>query len=336
MADGGEIAALVPAERVSARRAAEGGFATFVPSAADETAQPAAPICQAPRPGGLPPRDRSDTVRRVIGTLDRPGGALSYEVIDATPRWRPAAPLIVFHHGIGATAEIWADWLPALVDRYRIARFDTLGFGRSARPGPGHPWSLDGLAEDVCAVAGAAGGGPFHLVGESLGGTVGLALAARRPGALLSLTVSNASHRGGSIQRARQWREFIGAHGMAAWAEMMTPLRLDRERVSEGQWRWFERAQALASPDAVLDLADLLIGADLSPLLSAIAVPTLLLAPAQSPFVPLAVMEQIHAAIPGSELQVFTDARHGLPCSHGDACGRALRSFLDRRGARGA
>jgi pimeloyl-ACP methyl ester carboxylesterase len=267
----------------------------------------------------------------VIDSLDRPGGALHFEVIDATPRWNGAAPLIVFHHGIGATADIWADWLPPLVDRFRIARFDTLGFGRSAQPGPGFAWSLDGLAGDVLAVARAAGGGPFHLVGESLGGTVGLLLAGRRPEAVLSLTVSNASHRGGSIQRAREWREFIRARGMAAWAEMMTPLRLDRARVSEGQWRWFERAQAEASPDSVLDLADLLIGADLTPQLGAIRAPTLLLAPAQSPFVPLAVMEEMHAAIPGSELAVFADARHGLPCSHGAAAGRALRAFLDRR-----
>ena len=58
----------------------------------------------------------------------------------------------------------------------------------------------------------------------------------------------------------------------------------------------------------------------------------LLRAPAQSPFVPLAVMQDMHARLPGSELQVFADARHGLPCSHGVACARALRSFLDRRG----
>ncbi len=135
------------------------------------------------------------------GKLDRPGGALLFEVIDATPPWVRDAPLIVFHHGIGATADIWAEWLPALVDRFRIARFDTLGFGRSAVPGPGYAWSLDGLVEDVLAVARAAGGGPFHFVGESLGGTVGLRLATRHPEALLSLTVSNASHRGGSIQR---------------------------------------------------------------------------------------------------------------------------------------
>ena len=265
------------------------------------------------------------------GKLDRPGGSLAFEVIDATPPWAGEAPLIVFHHGIGATAEIWAEWLPALLDRYRIARYDMLGFGRSGVPGPGFPWSLDGLVDDAVAVARAAGAERFHFVGESVGGTVGLLLASRRPECLLSATVSNASHRGGSIRRAREWREFIRANGMARWAEMMTPLRLDPARAPEAQYRWFEEAQASACADSVLDLADVLIGADLSTELGRIRVPTLLLAPAQSPFVPLAVMEEMHAAIAGSELLVFPDARHGLPCSHGATCGRALRAFLDRR-----
>jgi pimeloyl-ACP methyl ester carboxylesterase len=103
--------------------------------------------------------------------------------------------------------------------------------------------------------------------------------------------------------------------------------------VSDAQWRWFEEAQARCSADSVLDLADVLIGSDLSPELGRISVPTLLLAPGRSPFVPLAIMEEMHAGIAGSELVVFPDARHGLPCSHGPACGRALRAFLDRRAA---
>ena len=269
------------------------------------------------------------------GKLDRPGGVLYYEVIDLTAPWAADAPLIVFHHGVGATADIWADWLPALVDRYRIARFDTMGFGRSAVPGPGYGWSLDGLADDVLAVARAAGADRFHLVGESLGGTVALHLASRRPGSVRSVTVSNASHRGGSIRGAREWRAFIGSQGMAAWGAMMTPLRVDREQAPEAKYRWFERVQAEASADSVLDLADLLIGTDLTSELGAIRAPALLLAPGQSPFVSLAVMEDMHAHIPGSELQVFPGARHGLPCSHGEACGRALRAFLDRRGESG-
>jgi pimeloyl-ACP methyl ester carboxylesterase len=258
--------------------------------------------------------------------LERPGGTLALEVIETGA----AAPLVVFHHGVGATADIWADWLPALAGRYRVARFDTLGFGRSTVPGPGFGWSLDGLADDVLAVARAAGAERFHLVGESLGGTVALHLAARRPGALLSLTVSNASHRGGSIRRAREWRAFIAERGMAAWGQMMTPLRLDPARVSEARLQWFQQVQAAADADAVLDLADLLIGTDLTPALASIGTPALLLAPGQSPFVPLAVMQDMHARIAGSELRVFPDARHGLPWSHGQACGRALRAFLDR------
>jgi pimeloyl-ACP methyl ester carboxylesterase len=265
------------------------------------------------------------------GTLDRPGGSLAYEVLDATAPWAAEAPLIVFHHGIGATAEIWAEWLPPLLDRYRVARYDMLGFGRSGVPGRGFAWSLEGLAGDALAVARAAGAERFHFVGESVGGTVGLLLASRQPDTLLSLTVSNASHRGGSIQRAREWREFIRAKGMGRWSEMMTPLRLDRARVSEAQYRWFERTQAEASADSVLDLADVLIGTDLAADLARIRVPALLLAPGESPFVPLSVMEEMHAGIADSELHVFPDARHGLPCSHGAACGRALRAFLDRR-----
>jgi len=73
------------------------------------------------------------------GKLDRPGGSLYFEVIDVTPPWTGEAPLIVFHHGIGATAEVWAEWLPALLDRYRVARFDMMGFGRSGSRTPGFP-----------------------------------------------------------------------------------------------------------------------------------------------------------------------------------------------------
>ena len=119
---------------------------------------------------------------------------------------------------------------------------------------------------------------------------------------------------------------------MAAWGEMMTPLRLDRAHVPEAKCRWFERVQAEASSDSVLDLADLLIGTDLTGELGTIQAPALLLAPDQSPFVPLAVMEDMHARVPGSELRVFRGARHGLPCSHGVECGRILQDFLDRRG----
>ena len=128
--------------------------------------------------------------------------------------WVENPGTVVFCHGVSTTHGIWSTWLPVLADRYRLVRFDTRGFGRSTVPGAGFHWSLDLLVGDVMAVARAAGAETFHLVGESLGGTVALALAIAHGNALESLTVCSAAHRGGSIQRAGGWRAYIEEHGM--------------------------------------------------------------------------------------------------------------------------
>ena len=266
-----------------------------------------------------------------MATVEREGGSLYYEVHDLTPPWLGEPETIVFHHGVGTDAGIWSAWLPVLASRYRLVRFDMRGFGRSHVPGPGFEWSFDLLAGDVLAVAKAASAERFHLVGESLGGTVAMALAARQPGVLRSLTTCSASHRGGSIQRVQHWRAFIAQNGVEAWSREMMALRFAKGAVAADVAEWFHRTQSACSADSVLDLADLLIGTDLSPELPAISCPTLLLAPDASPFVPLALPVEIRERIPGAELMVFPGARHGLACSHGRACAEALRDFLARR-----
>ncbi len=242
--------------------------------------------------------------------LTRGDCSLFYDVHDLTPPWVENAATIVFHHGVGINADIWIEWLPALARRYRIVRFDTRGFGSSTAPGKGYPWSLDMLVEDVIAVAGAAGVEQFHLVGESLGGTVAMALAAKHPQAVHSLTVCSAAHRGGGIQRVREWREFIGRKGMEAWSDQMMGLRFTEGAVPRSVYRWFDRVQGASSADSVLDLADLLIGTDLSSALLEIRAPTLLLAPDGSPFVPVAIPLEIRERIPNCELKILPGAGH--------------------------
>jgi 3-oxoadipate enol-lactonase len=268
-----------------------------------------------------------------VPQLDRPGGgSLHYEVTVLTAPWREDPPTILFHHGVGITADLWLEWFPTLADRYRLVRFDMRGFGRSSVPGPGFAWSLELLAEDAIAVARAAGAETFHFVGESLGGTLALYLGIHRPAVLRSITVCSAAHRGSAINRVRQWRDFIDREGMEAWSAAMMPQRLDPGRVPVDMYRWFETEQAKSSVDSVLDLADLLVGTDLTPALGAIAVPTLLLVPDASPFVPLEIGLEIHRQIPHSEIEVFPGVRHAIVCSHAGECARAVRDFLSRRG----
>src|SRR5215510_11264654 len=126
-------------------------------------------------------------------------GSLYYEVVDPVAPWAKSRAPILFHHGIGASAEIWAGWYSTLVDSYRLVSFDMRGYGRSHIPAAGFAWSLDKMVEDLFAVADAAGLQQFHLVGESIGGTVALAAALARPDRIATLTVSNGAHLGASI-----------------------------------------------------------------------------------------------------------------------------------------
>ncbi len=262
--------------------------------------------------------------------LDCNGGPLDYDVIDITPPWIEDPETIVFCHGVATDRGIWAGWLAGLSDRYRMVRFDTRGFGRSHIPGPGFDWSMDLLADDILAIAEATDSGRFHLVGESLGGTVSLYLASRDRDAVRSVTAASTAHRGGSIAKAREWRAFVEANGMEAWSRDMMADRFFPDAIPDAVSRWFHGVQCNTSPDSLPDLADLLIGSDFSDALADITAPVLLLAPDSSPFVATDITADMHKRIANSETQVFPGARQGLSCSHGPECSRALRDFLDR------
>ena len=59
--------------------------------------------------------------------------------------------------------------------------------------------------------------------------------------------------------------------------------------------------------------------------------PLLLLHPDASPFIPVPVMADFHARVPGARLHVIGHAKHGLPFSHAGLCSALLRDFLGGR-----
>ena len=202
------------------------------------------------------------------GSVERGGGAIAYEVIDHAPAWEGPAPTVIFHHGVASCAAAWDGWTPALVGRHRLVRFDLRGHGASPLP-PGFEWSLDATVGDLAAVADAAGAERFHLVGESLGGTVALAFAARHPERVLSLTVSNGTHLGGAIKNLEPWERLIRGEGMAAWSAHLMKERFFDGALTPEMARWYEAQQTSAEPSAILGGAAMLAGTDLTPELAA-------------------------------------------------------------------
>jgi pimeloyl-ACP methyl ester carboxylesterase len=258
-----------------------------------------------------------------------PAGKIHYEVIDQVAPWTRTSETIIFHHGIGASPGIWQDWLPHLIDRYRIVRFDMRGYGRSHIPAGGHKWTSGVFVDDLLAVADAAGAARAHVVGESIGGTIALYFALRYPERVATLTISNGADRGAPLQKVNEWQAQLDRHGVKAWSDQFMRDRFYDGALSAEKYAWYAAQQEAWTPDSILGALSVLVGTDVRAELPTLDLPVLLLHGDSSPFIPVNVMVDMHHAIPGSRLQVFPRARHGLPFSHARECARALRQFLD-------
>lgn len=256
-------------------------------------------------------------------------GKIHYEVIDLVAPWEPRRETVIFHHGIGASAGIWQEWLPPLIDRYRIVRFDMRGYGRSHIPAAGESWSSGSFVEDLLAVADAAGAVRPHLVGESIGGTICLAFALRHPQRVSTLTISNGADRGAPLQKVNEWQEQLDRHGVKAWSDQFMRDRFYEGALGAEKHAWYARQQEHWTRDSILGALGVLVGTDMRADLPSLRLPVLLLHGDSSPFIPVDVMVDMHRAIPDSRLKVFPHARHGLPFSHARESAAALRAFLE-------
>ena len=259
--------------------------------------------------------------------LQRNGYALHVETVDLVPPWNAPGEAVLFCHGVAVDCDIWSGWLPGLIDRFRIARFYLCGFGRSTLPEAGHRWSFDGLADDILAVAEAAGFDRFHLVGESLGGTACLFTATSEPERIASVCACSTGHYGPAIRNVAAWRAAVEAQGMARWSEEMVERRFANGAVGAAERQWTHEVQSRTAASSLLDAADLLMGAELSDIFARIACPVLLLHPDSSPFLPMTVAADLLAVLPDARLQVFPGARHGIALSHAAEGAQAFREF---------
>src|SRR5262249_1583966 len=76
-----------------------------------------------------------------------------------------------------------------LEKHFRVIAYDHRGQGQSQDTGNGQ--DMDTLSTDAAGLIQALDAAPCHFVGLSMGGFVGLRLAARRPALIRSLTLMN-------------------------------------------------------------------------------------------------------------------------------------------------
>lgn len=260
-----------------------------------------------------------------------PGGHIAYRTIDLTPPWVEDPQTVIFHHGIGTTSEMWLEWLPRLIGRYRVVLFDFRGFGESSRPGEGFDWTLETFTSDLMAVADASRTDRFHLVGESFGGTVSLHAAATRGKRLISVTCISTPHRGDAVGVIDRWSAYArNGAGMEDWSRELMAARFHPDAVAPDALAWFTEQQARTPKEIVEQVPPLVRSTDLAPLLDGLPTPALLMCGDSSPFVEVEHVSQLHRLLPNSELHVFNHTRHGLAFSHPRECSAIFVAFAER------
>ncbi|GGV66469.1 alpha/beta fold hydrolase [Streptomyces griseoloalbus] len=120
-----------------------------------------------------------------LRSVELPGVTLS---VRSRPGAREGLPPALYVHGLGGSSLNWSALMPMLDDVVSSEAVDLPGFGDSPPPDDGD-YSITAHARAVIRYLDAAGRGPVHLFGNSLGGAVATRVAAVRPDLVRTLTL---------------------------------------------------------------------------------------------------------------------------------------------------
>ncbi|MDV6013863.1 alpha/beta hydrolase [Haloechinothrix sp. LS1_15] len=140
----------------------------------------------------LPPLDLS--LPPWPGSYERGNGwSLYVRRTDHARSWpasqqRDTRDVAVYLHGLGGSSTNWTDLGYQLASWAHGIAVDLPGFGFS-EPDEGFDLSMTSQADRIARYVADLGAGPVYLVGNSMGGTVAILLAARRPELVRTLTL---------------------------------------------------------------------------------------------------------------------------------------------------
>ncbi|MFF4098044.1 alpha/beta fold hydrolase [Streptomyces sp. NPDC001903] len=141
--------------------------------------------------------------------------------VRSRPPLRTGLPPALFVHGLGGSSTNWTELMARLEDSVDGEALDLPGFGWSPPPAD-RDYSVTALARAVIRHLDAAGRGPVHLFGNSLGGAVSTRVAAVRPDLVRTLTLISPALPELRVQRSAVPTALLAVPGMASLVGRLT------------------------------------------------------------------------------------------------------------------
>jgi len=220
------------------------------------------------------------------------------------------APVLVLGNSLGTSSTVWDSQMQRFGDDFRVLRYELPGHGGSAAwPGP---YVIDDLGAGVLALLDARGIERAAYCGISLGGMIGMWLAARVPDRIVALgLVCTSAH----LPPAAAWQaraDQVRSAGLASISGQVvgrwfTPaFAAGAPEVVDAYRRGLERTD----PEGYASCCEAIAATDLRGGLRAITARTLVLAGADDPATPPEHGAAIAAGIGGARLEVVAGAAH--------------------------
>lgn len=256
------------------------------------------------------------------------GASLEYELSGTGPR------TVVFLNGIAMSIAHWAPVVEPLSRRYRCLCHDMRGQLRSPRA-PGAPAiRLEDHVEDLRALLDALAIDSVHLVGTSYGAEVAMLFAAAYPEASASLVVIDGVSELDPLVRAtaESWKAAALADPVVFYRTIL-PWNYSAAFIAGNREMLAQREEAVARlPRGWFEdfaaLCDAFLALDITPRLSSISCPTLVLVAEKDILKHEGFARVIAGGIRGAALRVIGGAGHAVVIEKPDAVRAEVEGFL--------
>jgi 3-oxoadipate enol-lactonase len=252
---------------------------------------------------------------------------LFYEIDDYTDPWS-APETVLLIHGFTESTPAWRAWVPHLARRYRVIRFDQLGFGQSGPVENDHAFTTARFVEHAAQIITQLGGGAAHVAGAKSGGLVAIELARLKPALVKTLTLASVPL---DPPQPGNWLAHMEAHGVKSWARETMPPRLGTSMPPEG-FEWWVNLMGATRIETARAYMHWVGNIDVGATLNEVKCPALVLT-TESPrrAYSRSDIDVYREKLPQAQIVALPVDGYHVGATAPDDCARAMLAFLARR-----
>ncbi|MEL7204299.1 MAG: alpha/beta hydrolase [Pseudomonadota bacterium] len=239
-------------------------------------------------------------------------------------------PPLILVHGIGAARDTWRFLMPHLMQHFTVVSYDLRGHGAS--PCPDLPFGLEELVADLEHVREQVGCETCHIAGHSLGGMIGPAYARAFPDRVLSLGILSTAAFRTEDDSQKVWAvvHAMEEKGVPNVLETLIDRWYTDDFIARHRDIVDRRLKQVVEtdPEVFLNVFRIYAGTEMSPWLHEVTAPSLVLTGEMDGGCNPRLNQQIHNALPNSELVILPDYKHSILLEAGDVVAQNMISFV--------